>query len=242
MHRVEPLIPKYFSRTPRAPYGIKRLPPGLEGGQTFGHFELPTTGEPRGIYYYNGSRLNQRSLLPAGALLLHELIPGHHFQISLQEENQDLPQFRRIPLHLGYVEGWGNYSSALGREMGVYESLYDVYGMFMTDMRHSIRLVVDTGMNAMGWSRERAMNYMREHGVDSEAQIESESLRYSVDLPGQALAYKMGGREILRLRRKYAGQLGAKFDLRRFHDCFLDSGSMPLSILRQHMEWCMESH
>ena len=239
LNRVLPVAPKYFLHVPKAPYGIKRLPPGMEAGQTFGHYELPTATEPRGIYYYNGSHLNESSLLPAGALLLHELIPGHHFQANLQQENTTLPPFRRASVHLAYTEGWGNYSSALGQEMGVYENLYDVYGMLMTDMRHSVRLVVDTGMNYMGWSRERAMAYMREHGVDSEAQIESESLRYSVDMPGQALAYKMGSREIWKLREQAQRQFGDKFDIRKFHDCFLGSGSMPLAILEKHMEWCM---
>ena len=234
------MVPKYFLHVPKAPYGIKRLPPGLEAGQTFGHYELPTATEPRGIYYYNGSHLNERSLLTAGALLLHELIPGHHLQANLQQENTALPAFRRSSIHLAYTEGWANYSSALGREMGVYENFYDVYGMLMTDMRHSIRLVVDTGMNAMGWSRERAMAYMKEHGVDSEAQIESESLRYSVDVPAQALAYKLGSRKIWKLREEAQHQLGDKFDIRKFHDCFLGSGSMPLAILEKHIEWCMK--
>ena len=269
-HRVEPLLPKYFSRMPRAPYAIKRLPAGLEGGMTFGHYALPSATEKRGIYYYNGSHLDQRSLLPIGALVLHELLPGHHFQLNLQAENHALPPFRRVPVHPAYTEGWANYCSEFGREMtgdktgtsgdaslgdqsdvqalgdqfdaqqlGVYEDLYDVYGMLMTDMRQSVRLVVDTGMNAMRWNRERAMQFMREHGVDSETQIASESLRYSVDSPGQALAYKMGSREIWKLRAQYQKQLGPQFDLRHFHDCFLDSGSMPLDILEQHMKWCM---
>jgi len=141
--------------------------------------------------------VNERNLLFAPALMLHELIPGHHFQIARQEENESLPAFRRESFDTAYIEGWGEYSASLGREMGMYDDPYDHAGRLMMDSLLSVRLVVDTGMNALGWSRERAMQYMRENTFQSDTEIATESLRYSVDIPAQALAYKIGSLKML---------------------------------------------
>lgn len=239
LRRIEPLIPKYFSKIPKAPYGIRPLELRLEQSQALGHYQNPSAAEPMGIYYYNAATATRTNLLFTGHLVLHELIPGHHFQMALQAENSSLPEFRHTPAEAAFGEGWGDYSAYLGREMGVYENAYDLYGMLATDIRKSVRLVVDTGMNYMGWSRARAIEYMREHTIDTDAYIDSETLSEGVDLPGYALAYKIGSREFIELREKMKRELGDKFDIRQFHACVLENGSMPLDILAKQVDWCI---
>ncbi len=233
--RIEPKVGAYFGRTPKAPYGVLRLDPSLEASMTFGFYQLPSAVEPRGLYRFNGSQPDQRSVLMADALIFHELVPGHHFQMALRNENPGLSPFRRGAQYTTFVEGWAEYASDLAGEMGMYEDPYDMAGRLSMDLFLSTRLVVDTGMNALGWSRERAMQYMRDHTLQSEVEIVTETLRYSTDLPGQALAYKMGALKIHELRRQAQARLGAAFDLRRFHDHILEAGPMPLSALEAHL-------
>jgi uncharacterized protein (DUF885 family) len=235
--RIGSKIPHFFGRTPSAPAGIRRLAPTLEGAMTYGYYQAPTSSDRRGYYYYNGSSLKERSLLNAAALIYHELVPGHHFQISLQQENEDLPSFRRDSRWTAYTEGWGDYASSLAGEMGMYEDPYDRAGRLMMDAFLSARLVVDTGMNALGWSRSRAVAYMKENTLESDTQIATETLRYSCDIPGQALAYKMGSAKIRELRQKAERELRTSFDVRRFHGAVLGSGPMPLAILERHIDW-----
>lgn len=234
--RIEPVIDQFFGRRPKAPYGVKRLDPQLEPGQTFGYYQIPTKTDPRGYYNYNGSNLSDRSLLNAAALIFHELVPGHHFQINLAYENPDIPEFRRESFDTAFTEGWGEYAAGLAGEMGMYKDPYDRYGRLAMEMFVSVRLVVDTGMNALGWPRERAIDYMRENAMETDTQIASETLRYSCDMPGQALAYKMGAMRIVELREKAKAALGPKFDIRRFHDWILQSGSLPMTTLERHVQ------
>jgi uncharacterized protein (DUF885 family) len=237
VRKIEPLIGRYFQRVPKAPYGVKRLDPELEGSVTFGHYKQPNPADPSGWYFFNGSRLDQRPLAGAAALIYHELLPGHHFQIALQMENGALPELRRNLYHTAFVEGWAEYASELGIEMGLYDDPYALYGRLAMDMFLSNRLVVDTGMNALDWPRSKAVESMRERLLESDVQINSETLRYSTSMPGQALAYKMGSAKIWELRRRAERELGPKFDLRRFHEAVLGSGSLPLSVLERHVEW-----
>jgi uncharacterized protein (DUF885 family) len=239
--RIGSKIPQYFGHMPSAPAGIRRLAPTLEGAMTYGYYQAPTASDKRGYYFYNGSKPEERSLLNAAALIYHELVPGHHFQISLQQENADLPNFRKESSWTAYTEGWGEYASSLAGEMGMYEDPYDRAGRLMMDAFLSTRLVVDTGMNALGWTRARAIAYMKENTFESDTQIATETLRYSCDIPGQALAYKMGATKIRELREKAAQSLGQSFDVRRFHDAVLGSGAMPLGVLERHVDWFIEA-
>ena len=241
MTRIEPVVDQFFMRRPKAPYGVKRLDPQLEPGQTFGFYQIPSATEPRGLYNYNGSNLSDRSLLNAGALAYHELIPGHHFQINLSFENPAIPEFRRESFDTAYTEGWGEYAASLAGEMGMYTDPYDRYGRLAMEMFVSVRLVVDTGMNALDWPRDRAIAFMKEHAMETDTQIASETLRYSSDMPGQALAYKMGAMRILELREKARAALGPRFDIRRFHDWILGSGSLPMTTLERHVEAFVEA-
>ncbi len=237
IRRIEPEIGKWFLTEPEAPYGVARLDPGLEAGMTFGYYQQPTPDHPSGTYLFNGSSLDQRPLVNAAALIYHELIPGHHFQIALQEENRDLPPFRRNAFPTAFVEGWAEYASALAGEMGMYREPYDRYGRLSMDMFLSARLVVDTGMNALGWSRAKALEFLRAHLLESDAQLATETLRYAVDIPGQALAYKIGSATIRELREHARSELGDRFDVRRFHDAVLGHGAMPLAVLTEHVDW-----
>jgi uncharacterized protein (DUF885 family) len=240
VHRVEPQVGSYFLHVPKAGYDVKRLDPALEGAMTFGYYAEPSPGQPAGIYFFNGSRLNQRSMFKAGPLILHELIPGHHFQLNLTAENHALAEIRRHTILPAYSEGWADYSSRLGEEMGAYRDDYDRYGLLAQEMHQSVRLVVDTGMHAMHWSRAQAKEFMRQHELESETQIESESLRYAMGTPAQALAYRIGSHEMLELRNKAANALGSSFNLKEFHGWILDSGPMPLEVLAWHVDWCIE--
>lgn len=238
VRRAAAAVPKYFLHTPKAPYGVEPLPKELAGSQTFGYYDPPTASKPYGHYLYNAWHPERTSDLGAGALICHELIPGHHFQIAAQQENAALPDVRHYDFsETGFVEGWGEYASQLCWDMGVYTTPYDRAGRLMQDLMVSTRLVVDTGMNAMGWSRARAIAFMHKNLTFSQAQIESETLRYSTDIPGQALAYKTGELTMLKLRDRARKELGSRFDIRQFHSWILDSGAMTLDTLREHVDY-----
>lgn len=242
LQRIQPHVPEFFGRTPKAPAGVERLAPALEGSMTFGYYDPPNPSRDQGLYYYNGSKLEQRSLLTSAALIAHELVPGHHFQISLQQENTSLPAFRQNYFSTAFVEGWGEYASALAQEMSAYDDPYDLAGRLMMDAHLSARLVVDTGMNLLGWSRERASEYLRENTLLSDGEIATETLRYACDIPGQALAYKMGMRALVDERERARKELGAKFDIRAFHDLVLGGGAMPMDVLHGRVDrWIARS-
>lgn len=236
--RIEPVLSRAFAGRPKAPYGARRLDPTLEPSMTYGYYTWPLGDDPKGYYFFNGSDLDQRSLLVIGAISFHELIPGHHYQIMLQRENQALPPFRRAVYYAGYGEGWGEYvSSVVAAELGMYRDGYEIYGRYVFDAFFIARLIVDTGMNLYGWPRSRAVAYMKDHTLESDVQIESETLRYSARSPAQALAYRMGRETIVRLRTKAERALGTRFDLRRFHEAVLSPGSLPLFLLERHIDW-----
>lgn len=234
--RIEPKVSAYFPVTPKAPYGVRRLDPALEQVMTYGYYQQPSGAEPGGYYMFNAFKPTERSILMAEATIYHELVPGHHFQIALQRENRDLIPYRRAAGFTAYTEGWAEYASDLAGEMGMYADPYARAGRLAMDLFLSTRLVVDTGMNALGWSREKAVAYMRDHTFESDLQIDTESLRYSADYHGQALAYKLGARKFHELRDRAATALGPKFDLPAFHAYVLRYGAMPLSVLEGHVE------
>jgi uncharacterized protein (DUF885 family) len=233
--RIEPQVREFFPLQPKAPYGVRRLDPALEQSMTYGYYQQPTAGEAGGNYLFNAFNPEQRSILMAEATIYHELVPGHHFQIALQRENDALVPYRRNFFFTAFTEGWAEYASDLAGEMGMYADPYARAGRLAMDLFLSTRLVVDTGMNALGWSRERGIAYMREHTFESDLQIDTESLRYSADYHGQALAYKLGARKFHELRDQAAKALGAQFDLPAFHAWVLRAGAMPLTVLDGHV-------
>ena len=239
MYRIEPHIPQLFRNIPEAPYGVRRLDEALEGAMTFGYYQEPTAENERGEYNYNGSDLKNRPMVWAGPLIYHELAPGHHFQINLNMENETIHKIRKdMRLYNSSItEGWGNYSSFLAEEIGMLDEPLDQYGWLVFQMFLYNRLVLDTGMNALGWSLEEAREFMRKYTFATETEIQTETLRYSVDLPGQALAYALGMDRLILMRKNMKDQLGNQFDIRDFHDAVLKEGAMPLNILEAHIHW-----
>ena len=236
IHIIEPRMPQYFSEMPKAPYGVRRLAPELEPGMTYGIYSLPDGSDPKGYYNYNGLNPETRSITMVTAIIFHELLPGHHYQLNLARENTNLTDLRKHVMYTAYTEGWGEYSSDLAGEMGGYPDPYARAGRLGMDLFTSSRLVVDTGMNALGWSRERAIQFMKENTFEGDAQIDTETLRYSVDMPAQALCYKLGALQFKEARERVKQALGSAFDIRRFHAYVLDAGEMPVGMLGQHIE------
>lgn len=240
MARLKPRFNEYFSIAPQATYGVAPLPQALQDSMTFGYFDGPRQERPTGTYLFNAKNLATRALFSIAALTYHELMPGHHLHFATQLENPTLHPFRRYSFVNSYVEGWAEYAAHLAGEIGLYEAPEERYGRLAMDAFLTCRLVVDTGMNALGWPLERARDYMRLHSGIPEAEILSETLRYSCDIPGQSLAYKLGDAHILALRDRMRASLGTRFDLKDFHAAVLGPGALPLSDLEWHLEREME--
>jgi uncharacterized protein (DUF885 family) len=233
--RLKPRFNDYFSVAPRAAYGVAPLPEALQGSMTYGYYDPPREGHPEGRYLFSAGNLIKQVLLTLGSLTYHELIPGHHLHLATQQENEALHPFRRYSFVNAYNEGWAEYAATLAGEIGLYEQPEERYGRLIMDAFLTCRLVVDTGMNALGWSLERAQDYLREHSGMSEVEIFTDSVRYSCDIPGQALAYKIGDTQILALRERMRQALGMRFDLKEFHTAILGPGALPMSDLEWHV-------
>ena len=230
------LMPKYFGKLPRLPYGVREIPAEIAEGTTTAYYNQgsPASGIS-GTYYVNTSKLDQRPLWELPALTGHEAVPGHHHQISLQQE-MELPKFRRyLSGFTAFVEGWALYTEHLGIEMGVYDTPEKNMGRLSYEMWRACRLVVDTGLHAKGWSKAQAIAFMRDNSALTDANIEAEVNRY-ISWPGQALGYKIGELKIRELRAKAEKALGAKFDLRGFHDAVLSQGAVPLDLLERQVD------
>ncbi|MBO1414141.1 DUF885 family protein [Streptomyces sp. FH025] len=236
LDRLAPLLPRWFATLPAAPYGLARLDPALEPGMTFGYYEAPTAAGAVGRYRYNGSDLDRRSLIGSASLIYHELAPGHHFHLARQAENASLPRLRREAADFGaFNEGWAEYAAGLGWEMGLYEDPWDAYGRLAQERFTAQRLVVDTGLNLGTMDLAQARDFMRANSTEEDGQIASDLLRYSTDLPGQALSYRAGYLEFVRLRAEAEAGRGVGFDVRAFHEAVLGGGALPFSALRRRV-------
>ncbi len=229
--RADPGLIKLFGRLPRLPYGVVPVPSYAEKSQTTAYYEPGSlqAGRP-GLYFVNTYDLHSRPKWEMEALSLHEAVPGHHLQIALQEEIPGLPEFRKYGGYTAFVEGWALYAESLGPELGMYEDPYSRFGQLTYEIWRAIRLVVDTGLHAQGWTRQQAIDFFKENSAKTEHDIEVEVDRYIVD-PGQALAYKLGELKIKELRAYAAARLGTRFDIRAFHDEVLSQGGLPLDVL-----------
>jgi uncharacterized protein (DUF885 family) len=231
--RIDPELVKLFGKLPRLPYGVKPVPAYSEKQQTTAYYEAGSLAAGRpGWFNANTWDLKSRPKWEMEALTAHEAVPGHHLQISLAEEMEHLPQWRRYDDYTAFVEGWGLYAESLGDEIGLYKDPYSKFGQLTYEMWRAVRLVVDTGMHAMGWTRQQAIDYFKANAGKTEHDIEVEVDRYIV-WPGQALAYKIGELKIKELRAYAEKALGPKFDLRAFHDHVLGNGALPLDVLEK---------
>jgi uncharacterized protein (DUF885 family) len=231
--RMDGKLPSLFKTLPRLPYGVEPVPESIARKYTSGRYNGPTYGstEP-GYYWVNTYALESRPLYALEALTLHEAVPGHHLQTALASELQGIPEFRRFMYVNAFGEGWGLYSEWLGQEAGFYTDPYSNFGRLTYEMWRACRLVVDTGLHSMGWTREKAMDYMASHTALSLHEVETETDRY-ISWPGQALAYKTGEMKIRELRSKAESALGEKFNVREFHDAVLLNGSVTMPILER---------
>ena len=233
---IDPLLPKIFKTFPRAPYGVKPIPAESAPFTTTAYYSSATKGKP-GYFYANLYKPESRPKYEIPVLTVHEAVPGHHFQISIAQELENVPMFRKYLSFTSFVEGWGLYSEELGDYIGLYDDPYDKFGQLTYDMWRAIRLVVDTGMHYKDWSREDAINLFLENTAKSKLDIENEVDRY-IAWPGQALAYKIGQLKILELRTKAENELGDKFDIKDFHYEVLKRGSLPLEMLEMYInDW-----
>ncbi len=232
LKRIDGELPRLFKTLPRTPYGIRQVPEASAPDTTTAYY-FPPSGDGRtaGFYYLNTYDLNSRPLYELEALSLHEAVPGHHLQIALQQE-LDLPNFRRFNGFTAFVEGWALYSERLGLEIGFFTDPYNNFGRLSYEMWRACRLVVDTGLHALGWSRLQAIEFMATHTSLTLLNIANEVDRY-IAWPGQALAYKIGELKIRELRRQAEETLGTSFNLREFHNVLLTSGAVPLDTLEK---------
>lgn len=228
--KIEPELSKFFWRMPKARCRCQALPKSKEGTTSWGYYSVPIGDEKEGVFYYSAAELEQRSQIRTAAIVAHELLPGHHFQTNLIAEDESLPIICREHFNTAYADGWAEYAADLAEEMGVYD-LYDLYGRYVWDLVLCSRLVVDTGLNAMGWSIQKARSFMKENTNLTETEIYMETLRYSVDMPAQALAYKFGSLKMHELRERAQRTLKDRFDVKAYHEEILRYGSAPLNLL-----------
>ena len=235
LKRMDGELPRLFTRLPRMPYGIKTIPDFIAPRTTTAYYSRPSgDGTRAGTYWVNMYDLPSRPTYEIEALSFHEAVPGHHLQIALQQELEGLPTFRRFSSFTAFVEGWALYAEQLGYDVGFYTDPYSRVGQLTYEMWRACRLVVDTGMHWKGWTRQQAIDYMAENSALTLLNITNEVDRY-IAWPGQALAYKTGQMKISELRAESQRALGPRFDLRRFHDVVLGSGSVPLTVLEENV-------
>jgi uncharacterized protein (DUF885 family) len=229
-------LPQIFGRLPKAPFEVLPVPEYLEKTAASAYYEPGTPdGSRPGRLRINTWNAPTRNLFEVEDTAYHEGLPGHHLQISIAQELEDVPTFRKFEFYTAYAEGWGLYSERLGKDLGLYQDPYSDYGRLEGDIMRAVRLVVDTGVHSQHWTRQQMVDYFHDHSATSETEVQSEVDRY-IAWPSQALAYKIGQLKILELRERAKKALGDKFDLRGFHDQVLDAGALPLDVLSDRID------
>jgi uncharacterized protein (DUF885 family) len=241
-NRIQPKVNRLFALQPKTKFEIRRTEAFRENSASAEYVQGTADGSRPGIFYVPIPDVANYNFYADEDLFLHEAIPGHHFQVSLQQENQELPDFRKFNWFGAYGEGWALYTESLGKELGLYQDPYQYFGMLSSEMHRAIRLVVDTGIHTKGWTREQAIAYSLNNEAEGEASIIAEIERYMAN-PGQALAYKIGQLKIIELRKKSETKMGKAFDIKKFHEKVLESGVMPLALLENKINaWIAEKN
>ena len=231
---IQSRLPRMFEGTIKSKGVARPISEDREAGETFGNYYLPTATEPNGVYFFNGAGELKGITITHEGLIAHELYPGHHYQSMLVVENTALSAFRKSYMPSAYSEGWAEYAGrVVAKELGALTDPYNRYGSLSDELFLATRLVVDTGMNAKGWPLAKARAYMKENTFKTDDQIATESLRYGAAIPAQALGYRIGHITILNLRRKLEAEMGAKFDIKRFHGAMLSHGALPMFMLEK---------
>ena len=238
-NRIKPNVDKLFSLQPKTKFEVRRTEAFREKTASAEYNQGTFDGSRPGIFYVPIPDVKNYNTYGDEDLFLHEAIPGHHFQISLQQENESLPDFRKFNWFGAYGEGWALYTESLGEELGLYQDPYQYFGMLSNEMHRAIRLVVDTGLHSKGWTREQAIKYSLANEAESESSIILEIERYMA-IPGQALSYKIGQLKIIELRKKAETKMGKNFDIKKFHEKVLESGVMPLALLEKKIDTWIE--
>nr|WP_293304805.1 DUF885 domain-containing protein [Allomuricauda sp.] len=233
--RMKPQIEKLFDKKPKTPFEVRRTEAFRENSASAEYNQGSLDGTRPGIFYVPIPDVTHYNTYSDESLFLHEAIPGHHYQISLTQENEELPEFRKTLWYSGYGEGWALYTESLGKELGLYTDPYQYFGMLGAEMHRAVRLVVDTGLHSKGWTREEAIQYSLDNEAESEASITSEIERYMAN-PGQALSYKIGQLKIRELRKKAEDALGDQFNIGQFHNQVLETGCVPLALLEDKID------
>ncbi|PZX47550.1 DUF885 domain-containing protein [Algoriphagus chordae] len=234
--RIDPMLPKLFGHLPRLPYGIKEIPSYVAKSSPTAYYQPGSLkGGIAGYFNVNTYDLKSRPKYTMEALAIHEAVPGHHLQLAIAQELENVPKFRTTIYLSAYSEGWGLYSESLGEQLGFYTDPYSKYGQLTGEIWRAIRLVVDTGIHKFGWTRDQAINYFKENSGIAENDIIVEVDRY-IAWPGQAVSYKIGELKIKELRKIAKEKLGEKFEIRAFHDVVLGSGTIPLDVLEENVD------
>jgi uncharacterized protein (DUF885 family) len=232
---MKPQLNKMFDLVPKSRFEVRRTEAFREASASAEYMQGTPDGSRPGVFYVPVPDATKHNVIGGEALFLHEAIPGHHYQVSLQQENTALPTFRRFQWYGAYGEGWALYTESLGKELGLYTDPYQYFGMLTSEMHRAIRLVVDVGLHTKGWTREQAIEFSKENEAEPEEGIIAEIERYMA-IPGQALSYKIGQLKIIELRQKAAKKMGDKFDIRAFHNQLLDAGVLPINVLEAKID------